>query len=531
MGGLIAASPASAIDESLRPAFLPPLDGSARIQAFALAADRQTLVVAITRDARAARVLRSHGAERLAAGLWLVDGDHTKTALRRLDAIGALRYAHPNVRLRRSSSAAAMGDPADPEPWWLPQVGADRVAPPGAGFPLTLVDDGIDLTHPEFIARPVRYLNDSELVFDQDYHGTMMGSVAAAPLNGVGVTGLYPQAALRLADTGEGDCADVIAALDRVVAAGPSVVNMSWGFSPPACFALQDQLIRAFAAGILPVAAAGNMRLHLNPPSTPAIWPHVLTVGSTSQRERVSYFSNIGQGIDLAAPGESIVTATPTFFDPSGYSELEGTSFSSSIVSAAAAWVATRRRMHVTQLGELMRTSARDVGLAGWDEYTGFGILHLPGALTTPLPAVDPLEPNDDVNQVSAGKLFKTAAPPLTSPGKETASISARLDRREDPVDVYRVFVPARRAATLRVVPDSNVNLEVFRPNARSCYYKNRRQALRSTLIGGAYGLGQTPERFVVKPKPRDRYVYACVFKPRDELLTAAYSLSVTTNS
>ncbi len=386
MGGLIAASPATAIDQSLRPTSLPPVDGSARAQAFALATARQTLVVAVTRDTRALTILRTHRAERLAEGFWLVDGDHSAGALRRLDAIGALRYAHPNARARPSSTAALGGDPEDPDPWWLAQIGADRVRAPGAGFPLTIVDDGLDTAHPEFVARPVRFLNDSELVYLEDFHGTMMASIAAAPPNGVGVVGLYPQASLRVADTGYGDCADVVSAVDRAVAAGPSVMNMSWGFSPPACFALQDVLVRAYAAGILPVAAAGNMRLHLNPPSVPAIWPHVLTVGSTGHRERVSYFSNTGQGIDLAAPGESIVAATPTFVDPSGYSELEGTSFSAAIVSAAAAWVATRRQMHVTQLSELVRTTARDTGLSGWDEYTGYGILDLPAALTRRCP-------------------------------------------------------------------------------------------------------------------------------------------------
>ena len=115
-------------------------------------------------------------------------------------------------------------------------------------------------------------------------------------------------------------------------------------------------------------------------------------------------------------------TATPLFFDQSGYAELEGTSFSAAIVSAAGSWVATRRRMHVTQLFELLRSTARDVGQPGWDKDTGHGILNLPAALGRPLPRVDPLEPNDDVNQVTTGRLFKGAAQALTFPGREHAS-------------------------------------------------------------------------------------------------------------
>jgi hypothetical protein len=529
MGALVAASPASAIEMSLRPPFLPPIDGSARAEAFSLAAQERELIVVVNRDGRAPAILRAQGAQRLGEGIWLVAGSGSNAAVRRLDAIGALRYAHENGRMRPSTFQAAQGDPEDPIPWWLPQIGADRVTPPGPGFPLTIIDDGLDTSHPEFTGRAVTYLNDSELVDLEDYHGTMMSSVAVAPLNGVGIVGLYPQANLRVADVGYGNCAAVLAALEKAVSAGPSVLNMSWGFDPPRCHAMYDQILRGVANGSLSVSATGNMRLHLNPPTVPAMWPHVLTVGSTSPSNRVSYFSSEGQGIDLAAPGEFIVSATPSFFDPSGYAELEGTSFSAAIVSAAGAWVATRHRMHVTQLFELLRSSTRDVGMPGWDKDTGFGILDLPAALRSPLPAVDPLEPNDDVNQVSGGALFKEAATPLTRPGLARASLRARLDRSEDPVDVYRVFVPARQVVRLRVTPNSNVNLEVFRPGARSCYYKSRRLALRGPLIGGSYQAGRAAEAFAVRNRPRDGYVFACIYKPRDVVQTASYSLSVTT--
>jgi hypothetical protein len=524
----VAAAPASAIDLSSRSPLLPPVDGTYRAEAFSLARQGRELIVAAERGELATAILRKHRARRLGEGLWLVAGDRSEAVVNRLDAIGALRYAHPNSRLRRDSLLAAQGDPSDPAPWWLPQIGADRLTAPAAGFPLTIVDDGIDTTHPEFATRPIRYVNVNDMLPQEDFHGTMVGSVAAAPLNGVGIVGVYPLANLRSADTGFGSCADVLAAVEAAISAGPSVINMSWGFSPPSCLALHDQLIRAFAGGSLSVSATGNMRLHFSPPGVPAIWPHVLTVGSTNRAGTVSYFSNQGMGIDLAAPGESIVVASPTYFAAGGYTDVDGTSFSAALVSATAAWVATRRSLHVTQLAELLRTSARDVGAPGWDPDTGFGILDIPAALRRPLPAVDPLEPNDDVNQVSGGGLFKDAASALTRPGRPRASLRARLDRGEDPVDVYRVYVPARRALRLRVVPTSNVDVELFRANARSCYYRNRR--LASTLIGGSYSLGRTAESFLLENRRAgSRYVYACVYKPRDLTTRASYALSIRT--
>jgi hypothetical protein len=530
MGALVAASPASAIDLSQRPPFLPPIDGSARAEAFSLAAQERELIVAIERDGRAVALLRQHGARRLGELIWLAPGSRSAAVVRRLDAIGALRYAHPNARVRPSGPLAAQGDPADPTPWWLPQLGADRVMPPNAGFPLTVVDDGIDTTHPEFAGRSIRYVNANDMAEGEDFHGTMVSSVAAAPPNGTGIVGLYPLVNLRSADTGYGTCADVLAALEATIAAGPSVINMSWGFSPPRCLALHDLLIRGLAGGSLPVSATGNLRLHFSPPGVPAIWPHVLTLGSTNPRETVSYFSSEGQGIDLAAPGEAMIVATPTFFDPSGYVEVEGTSFSAALASAAAAWVATRRPLHVTQLSELLRSTARDVGPSGWDRDTGFGILDLPAALRQPLPSVDPLEPNDDVNQVKPGGLFKQPAAALTRPGRARATLRGRLDRTEDPVDVYRVFVPARQGVRVRLAPSSDVNLELFRSSATSCYYRNRRQALRGALIGGSYGRGSAPDAFAVgNRREAGRYVYACVFKPRDLQPRASYALSIQT--
>jgi subtilisin family serine protease len=531
-GALVAAAPASAIELSSRPSSLPPVDGSSQAEAFALASTGQELIVAVRRGDRAVPILRRHGARRLGEQLWLVAGSQSAAVVDRLYAVGALRYAHPNGRWERSGLFAAQGDPADPAPWWLPQIGADRVAAPGAGFPITVVDDGIDMTHPEFARRPIRFVNVNDLHPEADFHGTMVASVAAAPQNGTGIVGLYPLANLRSSDLGSGSCAEVLEAVEAVIAAGPSVINMSWGFNPPRCLALHDQLIRAFAAGSLSVSATGNMRLHLSPDGVPAIWPHVLTAGSTNPRETVSYFSSEGQGIDLAAPGESMVVATPPFFDNSGYVDVEGTSFSAALVSAAAAWVSTRRQLHVTQLSELLRSTARDVGPPGWDEDTGFGILSVPAALTRPLPSVDPLEPNDDVNQVKAGGLFKDAAPALTRPGRARASVRARLDATEDPVDVYRVYVAGRRAVRLRVVPTANVDVELFRGSAKSCYYRNRVQALRGALLGGRYSRGKAAETIAVRNRRSGgMYVFACVYKPRDIDARASYSLSVTTTS
>ena len=110
----------------------------------------------------------------------------------------------------------------------------------------------------------------------------------------------------------------------------------------------------------------------------------------------------------------------------------------------------TARRMEKTQLFDLVRLTARDAAAPGFDERTGYGIVDMPALLATPLPAVDPLEPNDDIDQVKPGEMFARGKVAINPSGKN-ASLRARIDIAEDPDDVYRVVVPAKRKATVTV--------------------------------------------------------------------------------
>ncbi len=58
--------------------------------------------------------------------------------------------------------------------------------------------------------------------------------------------------------------------------------------------------------------------------------------------------------------------------------------------------------------------------------------------------------------------------PPLTGPGRTTATLVARLDAVEDPHDVYRVFVPAGRTAEIVVAPDGPVDAALWSQRTRT---------------------------------------------------------------
>src|SRR5205085_260033 len=91
-------------------------------------------------------------------------------------------------------------------------------------------------------------------------------------------------------------------------------------------------------------------------------------------------------------PGLDIVGAVPLSADPTGYEDgLGGTSFSAPIVAAAAAWLWTvRPALTVTQLGDVLRRSARDIGAPGFDSSSGWGLLDIPAALAVPAGPTQP---------------------------------------------------------------------------------------------------------------------------------------------
>jgi hypothetical protein len=124
--------------------------------------------------------------------------------------------------------------------------------------------------------------------------------------------------------------------------------------------------------------------------------------------------------------------------------------------------------LDVTQLFDLMRASARDIGSRGFDPLSGYGQLYIPNGLTAAAQPRDPSEPNEDISHVTPNRLFRNPDPPITSPGRTRGSLSARLDFSEDPRDLYRVWVPGRRTTIVTLTPTADVDLAVWGPRTVS---------------------------------------------------------------
>jgi subtilisin family serine protease len=476
-------------------------------------------------------------AERLVAGwggtivapelhIWRLRSTEAQQLIPRLRHMGALRYAEADRPVFRQGHLTA-GDPlAVPAIGWHHyRVGADRAEPPGPGVPITVIDSGLDTSHMEFSARPNTFLLNRQLVDleGDEYHGTIVASTAAAPTDAKGAVGIYPQAVLRSFDLEFLAESVIVEGISRAVAAGRSVINLSLGGDEPSR-AIYEATINAFGRGSLIVAAAGNDRLFDNPPIYPADFPHVLTVGSTNQSDQPSDFSSTSQAVDLAAPGEAIPWQHPT--DPASWGTANGTSFASPIVAAATAWVWTARgTLDKTQVFDLMRLSARDVSPRGPDARTGLGLLDIPGALTRTAPAIDPLEPNDDIDHVKANGIFRVAARPLTAPNRRRATYRARLHASEDPHDVYRIWVPAGSEVSATIRPNANVDAALWAPKTSNVF--ERGAARRRDLVASAGRPGNRRELIHVENSTRRGYFAYLDLFPGRGVRSAVYSLGI----
>ena len=445
--------------------------------------------------------LRRAGGEKIASALpiWRLP---TRPALQVLP--GLLRSGLVSEVAPDQPLSTLQAPPAEGTDWWIPFVRANGAVPPGPGKPLTIIDTGVDLTHEEFAGRPfTTALNPQSTTARFEEHGTAVASVAAAPRNSLGVVGVYPQANLYAWDaspSGLGITAgDVVRGLDAAIRTGQGVVNLSLGSqvrNP-----LIDRMIAVTqGSGTLVVAAAGNSRQNGSPLEYPASLPHVLTVGALDSIGQPTFFTSGSSHVDLAAPGELIWVAVPgTLHPPDSYDQFDGTSFASPMVAAAADWVWTARpQLDASQLFDVMRASAQDVWAPGFDAFTGFGRLDIPTALTVAPPPRDPQEPNEDVTYVKPGGILHRAATPLIAAGRKNGSVAARLDLGDDPRDVYRIWVPGRRAASVALQPmDGDVDLALWGPRTLSVLESGR--ARRRDARGISERSGTKRERLRVR--------------------------------
>ncbi len=223
--------------------------------------------------------------------------------------------------------------------------------------------------------------NDPE---DETGHGThVAGIIAAETNNGIGIAGiawgckLMPlRAGFRLAGGGaflQND--DVAAAIVYAADNGADIINLSLGDTVNA-FIIQDAVEYSYSKGCIIIAAAGNSA---EPGAYyPAALENVVSVAALDNNLHLGG-SNFGSSIDIAAPGEDILSSDIDA-NGQGYAIRSGTSMATAHVSGVAALLkAANPSCNNSQVKQWLIGTAKQLSIA---DLVGAGIVNAYAALT-----------------------------------------------------------------------------------------------------------------------------------------------------
>jgi subtilisin family serine protease len=297
--------------------------------------------------AQVIKKVRIEGVERIK----LPDDLSVEEAVRLYRKNPDVEYAEPNYLVR---AAVIPNDTRFTEQWHLINtgqtvngtvgtVGADIDAPEAWGITegtssviVAVIDSGVDKNHPDLkdnLLAGHDFVDDDSEPDDLNGHGThVAGIIGAVSNNAQGVAGtawhcrILPLRALD--QNGEGTIADVVDAIAFAAENNVKIINMS--FANSSYVQTLYNSIKAYP-DILFIAAAGNEGAQATGdnndviPIYPASFdlPNIISVTATDQNDNLSSFSNSGlKSVDIAAPGENILSTIPSFITGITYSGL-----------------------------------------------------------------------------------------------------------------------------------------------------------------------------------------------------------------
>ena len=335
----------------------------------------------------------------------------------------------------------------------------------GAGARIGDIDTGIDLTNNDIMpnvdvanscvflyadtptADPAEQVtrgdcSNKAALQDLAGHGTHTAGIMAAPINGLGVSGVAPQAKVVVLKAGTAQgfffTQSVVDALRYAGDQHLDVVNMSF-FADPWLFNCrndkeQKAIIQAISAaaryaqqrGVLLVAAAGNDGINLSHPTVdeispdfppgaattrpvnnscvvlPTELPGVVVVTATGAQNLLAWYSTYGNATDVTAPGGSRFQ-TPTF-DPNRGRVLSTYSATAGDLAAEAA------------LGRLVQDA--NGNYYAWLNGTSMAAPHVAGVAAL-IRAAHPGMPQGAVAALLRNTATAQPCPPALDPGVE----------------------------------------------------------------------------------------------------------------
>jgi subtilisin family serine protease len=266
-------------------------------------------------------------------------------------------------------------DPWYPNEWHLQKIQAPQawdISKGSSNVIIAILDTGVDGTHPDLAPNLVpgwNFYDNNADTSDVAGHGTpVAGTAAAAGNNSIGVAAVAFNCRimpLRVSDpTGYALNSTIASALTYAADHAARVANISYKVTDSSTVTSAAQYFQS-KGGVTSVSA-GNDGIF----DTAKDNPYVLTVSATTADDILTSWSCTGNNVDLAAPGQGIMTTVRG----GGYGNAAGTSVSAPIVAGAAALlISANPSLSAPQVQDLLKQTADDLGSSGWDTSYGYG--------------------------------------------------------------------------------------------------------------------------------------------------------------
>lgn len=277
----------------------------------------------------------------------------------------------------------------------------------GKGITVAVLDTGI-APHPDFRQKVLEFrdfVNGQEIIYDDNGHGTHVCGVLAG--SGVSSGGEYAGIApecdlimLKVLDKkGNGKVKQVMSAFRWLIENQKKyhirIVNISVGMTPQSDIIDEERLVDGvealWDAGMVVVAAAGNLGPKAGTITTPGISKKIITVGSSNDHYYVDDNGNTqknysGRGPtrecickpDIVAPGSYIQSCNASYIRQRDkpYIVKSGTSMAAPVVSGAIADLLCKYpNMSNVEIKLRLRESCVDLGLDRNNQ--GWGLLNI----------------------------------------------------------------------------------------------------------------------------------------------------------
>lgn len=261
----------------------------------------------------------------------------------------------------------------------------------GTDIIVAVLDTGVDATHPDLQGQVIEqwiwtgseWVKDTNPNINTDTygHGTHCAGIIAAKKGGGKVIGVAPNAkiiSVRIFTPGYIGEFPVAKGIVLAVNRGAHVLSNSWGGGGYSNL-LKDAFDYALENDVVVVASAGNDHTDQSW-HYPSGYTGVIGVAASNVRDKVTDFSNRGEYVSVAAPGDYVLAPMaqnkPGYFatanDP--YAYWSGTSMAGPHVAGLAALLRQKYPdASAFQIKKIIEKGAKDIESAGFDTAAGFG--------------------------------------------------------------------------------------------------------------------------------------------------------------